>query len=108
MFKQRGNSRYAEIRSSWLGKRSYFELGRIIRKEGICFPMGRIKGAWDEKWTIFGELFTSVSIKMKRSASQHRELTPIGICTDVEMLLNIIINERSNRISRIKVQLDGG
>ena len=34
-----------------LGKKSYFELGRILRKERICFPMGGIKGTWDEKWS---------------------------------------------------------
>ena len=53
-----------------LGKKSYFELGRILRKEGIRFPMGGIKGAWDEKWSIFGEIFTPLSIKMKHSAKQ--------------------------------------
>ena len=32
-----------------LGKHSYWELGRILRREGITFPIGGIKGAWDEK-----------------------------------------------------------
>ena len=91
-----------------LGKKSYFELGRILRKEGIHFPTGGIKGAWDEKWSIFGEIFTSVSIKMIRSETQNFELVPMGICTDVERLLNIITYKQWNRISRLKVQLDGG
>ena len=91
-----------------LGKKSYFELGRILRKEGIHFPTGGIKGAWDEKWSIFGEIFTSLSIKMIRSETQNFELVPMGICTDVERLLNIITYKQSNRISRLKVQLDGG
>ena len=44
----------------------------------------------------------------QNEVSQDVELTPIGICTDIERLLNIITNEQSNRISRLKVQLDGG
>ena len=45
---------------------------------------------------------------MKHSTTQDFELTPIGVCTDVEKLLNIITHGQSNRISRLKVQLDGG
>ena len=39
-----------------LGKHSYWELGRILRREGIMFPTGGIKGAWDEKWSVFGNI----------------------------------------------------
>ena len=45
---------------------------------------------------------------MIRSETQNFELVPMGICTDVERLLNIITYKQSNRISRLKVQLDGG
>ena len=44
---------------------------------------------------------------MNRSAAENFELIPIGICTDVERLLNIITHEGSNRISRLNVQLNG-
>ena len=45
---------------------------------------------------------------MKHSATQDFELKPIGVCTDVEKLLNMITYGQSNRISRLREQLDGG
>ena len=36
-----------------LGKQTYWELARIRRREGISFPPGGIKEAWDEKWSVF-------------------------------------------------------
>ena len=45
---------------------------------------------------------------MIRSETQNFELVPMGICTDVERLLNIITYKQSNRILRLKAQLDGG
>ena len=41
-----------------LGKNSYWELGRILRRDEISFSDGGIKRAWDEKWEIFGSIFT--------------------------------------------------
>ena len=32
-----------------IGKHTYWELGRILRREGITFPIGGIKEVWDEK-----------------------------------------------------------
>ena len=39
-----------------LGK-AYWELARILRRDGVDFPAGGVKAVWDEKWMIFGEIF---------------------------------------------------
>ena len=92
-----------------LGKHSYWELGRIIRRDGITFPTGGIKGAWDEKWSIFGHIFTPVSLEIHReSMIIPSEPTPFGFCTDNEHLLNIVTHNQLNRICRLKLNIDGG
>ena len=47
-----------------LGKHSYWEIGRILRREGITFPIGGIKEAWNEKWSVFGDIFTPVTLEI--------------------------------------------
>ena len=92
-----------------LGKHAYWELGRILRKEGITFPTGGIKGAWDEKWSVFGNIFTPITLQICReSMSISPEPTPFGFCTDNEGLLNIVTHNQFNRICRLKLQIDGG
>ena len=31
-----------------LGKKAYWELARILRRDGVVFPAGGVKAAWDE------------------------------------------------------------
>lgn len=60
----------------------------------IYFPTGGLKGTWNEKWSIFGGIFTTVSINMICS-EKHKTLNQSqqdGICTDVERLLNTGLN----------------
>ena len=46
-----------------LGKNSYWELGRILRRDGISFANGGIKRAWDEKWEVFGSILLQLSFQ---------------------------------------------
>ena len=69
------------LSSIGLGKKSYYELSRILRQEGISFPHGGIKGAWDEKWSVFGKIFVYTTLKLYRgNQSITPELTPFGFC----------------------------
>ena len=64
-----------------LGKHSYWELGRILRRDRITFPTGGIRGAWDEKWSIFGHIFTPAFLEIHReSMIIPSEPTPFGFC----------------------------
>ena len=49
-----------------LGEQSYSELGRILRREGITIPIGGIKEAWDEKCSVFGDIFAPVTLEIYR------------------------------------------
>ena len=92
-----------------LGKKSYWELGRILRRDGISFPDGRIKRAWDEKWEIFGSIFTSIILPIEnKKLIPIQQPTPFGCCIDINHLLNIITHSQSDCISRLKLQVDGG
>ena len=35
-------------------KKAYWELARFLCRDGVVFPAGGVKAAWDEKWNIFG------------------------------------------------------
>ena len=90
-----------------LGKHSYWELGRILRREGITFPIGGIKGAWDEKWPVFGDIFTTVTLGIYRqNMTIPAEPTPFGFCTDNQGLLNIVTHKQFNQISRLTLHID--
>ena len=66
-----------------LGKKAYYELGRILRQGGISFTHGGIKGAWDEKWSVFGNIFIYTTLKLYReNQSITPEPTPFGFCLD--------------------------
>ena len=86
-----------------LGKHSYWELGRILRREGINFPNGGIKGVWDEKWSIFDNFQIH-----RENMIIPPEPTPFGFCTDNEHLLNIVTHNQLNKICRLKLHIDGG
>ena len=53
-----------------LGKKAYWELARILCRDGVVFPAGGVKAAWDEKWIIFGEIFAPVSSKIEPSTDE--------------------------------------
>ena len=92
-----------------LGIHSYWELGRILRRDGIVFPSGGIIEAWDEKWSVFGSIFTPITLQMIcRENTKNPMPTPFGFCTDIEHLLNIITHNQSDKVSRLKLQIDGG
>ena len=92
-----------------LGKKSYWELGRILRRDGISFPDGEIKCAWDEKWEIFGSIFTAIILPIEnKKLIPIQQPTPFGCCIDINHLLNIITHSQSDCISRLKLQVDGG
>ena len=92
-----------------LGKNSYWELGRILRRDGISFPDGGIKRRMDEKWEIFGSIFTSIILPMvNKKLIPIQQPTPFGCCIDINNLLNIIIHSQPDSISRLKLQVDGG
>ena len=66
-----------------LGKKAYYELGRILRQGGISFTHGGIKGAWDEKWSVFGNIFIYTTLKLyHENQSITPEPTPFGFCLD--------------------------
>ena len=46
-----------------LGKNSYWEIKRILRRDGISFPDGGIKSACDEKWKIFCSILYQFSFQ---------------------------------------------
>ena len=70
-----------------LGKKAYYQLGRIFCQEGIYFPQGGIKGAWDEKWSVFGNIFLYTTHQLYLGITP--EYTPF-FCLDIEQLLNIV------------------
>ena len=39
-----------------LGKKAYYELGRLLRQKRISFPHVGIKGVCDENWSVFGNI----------------------------------------------------
>ena len=65
-----------------LGKKAYWELARILRRDGVVFPAGGVKAAWDEKWMIFGEIFTPVMLNIEQSTDKSAKPvpTPFGFC----------------------------
>ncbi|KAF4737741.1 hypothetical protein FOZ63_015811, partial [Perkinsus olseni] len=77
-----------------LGMRSARELCKILRRDGVYFPEGGLKKALDEKWDM----------------DRHCEATstPFVFCTDINALLNIVTGGESHRITRLKLQFDGG
>ena len=77
-----------------LGKKAYWELARILRRDGVVFPAGGVKAAWDEKWMIFGEIFTPVMLNIEQSTDKSAKPvpTPFGFCIDIHKLLNIVTN----------------
>ena len=93
-----------------LGKKAYWELARILRRDGVIFPAGGVKAAWDEKWVIFGEIFAPVILNIEQSAGKSAKpvQTPFGFCIDIHRLLNIVTNNKAESITRLKFQLDGG
>ena len=67
------------------------------------------KGAWDEKWSVFGDIFTIVTLKIYReNMSIPAEPTPFGFCIDNQALSNIVTHKQFNQISRLKLHIDGG
>ena len=91
-----------------LEKHSYWELGRILRREGITFPIGGIKEAWDEKWSVFGNFFTLVPLEIYRGdMTIPPEPTLFGFCIDNGALLNFITHNKFNRIPRLILHIDG-
>ena len=56
-----------------LGKQTYWELARISRRNGISFPPGGIKEAWDEKWSVFGSIYSPITLLLFR---ENRTILP--------------------------------
>ena len=77
-----------------LGKNVYWEMARILRRDGVIFPAGGVKAAWDEKWIIFGEIFAPVMLNIEQSTDKSAKPvpTPFGFCIDIHKLLNIVTN----------------
>ena len=67
-----------------LGNKAYWELAGILHKDGVIFPAGGVKVAWDEKWTIFSEIFAPVMLNIERNLdkSTNPVPTPLGFCHD--------------------------
>ncbi|KAF4712629.1 hypothetical protein FOZ62_013625, partial [Perkinsus olseni] len=91
-----------------LGQKSARELCMILRREGIYFPLGGLKRALEERWDVFGPLFRWEKLLLQRDSQAEKKPTPFGICNDVNALLNVITDGEADRISRLKLQFDGG
>ena len=90
-----------------LGKQTYWELARILRREGISFPPGGIKEAWDEKWSVFGSIFLQLPfIYLEKTILLCHSQLHSGFA-DIKYLLNIITHNQSDQISILKLQVDG-
>ena len=83
-----------------LGKNAYWEMARILRRDGVIFPAGGVKAAWDEKWIIFGEIFAPVMLNIEQSTDKFAKPvpTPFGFCIDIHKLLNIVTNNQFESI----------
>ena len=69
----------------------------------------QLREAWDEKWSIFGSIFSPVTLPIIReNYTITPQATQFGFCTDVKYLLDIITHNQSNQISILKLQVDGG
>ncbi|EER18744.1 hypothetical protein Pmar_PMAR006364 [Perkinsus marinus ATCC 50983] len=91
-----------------LGKTSALQLGRVLRNEGIQFPEGGLKKAMEEKWEVFGPMFTYEHLLLERERNSEACSTPFGLCTDVNLLLNTVTDGEAHHITRLKFQFDGG
>ncbi|EER07242.1 hypothetical protein Pmar_PMAR020401 [Perkinsus marinus ATCC 50983] len=91
-----------------LGMRSARELCKILRRSGVYFPEGGLKRALEEKWEVFGPLFRSEVLPLQVDRRSEPTSTPFAFCTDINALLNIVTADEANRITRLKLQFDGG
>ncbi|KAF4699258.1 hypothetical protein FOZ62_016123, partial [Perkinsus olseni] len=91
-----------------LGMRSARELCKILRRDGVYFPEGGLKKALDEKWDVFGPLFRSEALPLQTDRHSEATSTPFVFCTDINALLNIVTGGEAHRITRLKLQFDGG
>ncbi|KAF4676857.1 hypothetical protein FOL47_004560 [Perkinsus chesapeaki] len=91
-----------------LGQKSARELCKVLRREGIQFPKGGLRNAWEERWEIFGHLFRPEKLLLQSDTQADPISTPFGICNDVEALFGVVTGNEANRVTRLKLQFDGG
>ena len=76
----------------------------IAEKRWNFLPEGGIKRTWDEKWEIFGSIFTSIILPIvNKKLIPIQQPTLFRCCIDTNHLLNIITHSQSDCISRFEV-----